>query len=77
MEAHPKKEIRKAIKEATDEGWTIERRTGRGHTWGILHCPADDPGCKISVWGTPRNEGNHAKQIRKSVTRCPHEEEEK
>jgi hypothetical protein len=30
----------------------------------------------ISIWSTPRNPGNHAKQIARAVKRCPHDEEQ-
>jgi hypothetical protein len=33
-------------------------------------------GCSISIWSTPRNPANHAKQIRRAVTRCEHDDPE-
>ena len=47
-----------------------------GH-WGRLFCPhADQSGCQFGVNGTPRNAGDHAKQIIRAVDRCPHGKED-
>jgi hypothetical protein len=68
---HPHKEIEAAIAEAEGKGWTVREL---GH-WGRLFCPhADRDGCQVGVNGTPKNAGNHAKQIRQAVNRCPHAE---
>lgn len=40
-----------------------------GHAWGMLLCPRSDK-CTIVVWSTPKNPGNHAKQIRRKVDQC-------
>jgi hypothetical protein len=50
------------------------RRPARGHGWGYLRCPAD--GQRLSVWSTPKNADNHAKQIRRFITRHSHLEEQ-
>jgi len=56
---HPKKEIEEAVKYAEKKGWRF--RKGSGHCWGRLICKQkDSSGCQISVWSTPKNEGNHA-----------------
>lgn len=65
---HPSKDIRKAIKEALDAGWTTKK--GKGHRWGTLYC---GEGCKLAVWGSPRNAGTIAKRIREKVAKCPHD----
>lgn len=68
-ERHPNKDIRKAIKEAQNEGWTLERSSGGGHRWGTLRCGF---GCKIGIWGTPRQPTTSAKRIGEAVQRCSH-----
>ena len=65
---HPDKDIRKAIKEALDAGWQVEK--GKGHRWGTLMCAR---GCKVGVWSTPRRPGDIAKRIREAVEKCPHD----
>jgi hypothetical protein len=30
-------------------------------------------GCSMSVWSTPKNAENHAKQIMRRVDACPHQ----
>jgi hypothetical protein len=68
---HPKKEVEGALKAAEEEGWTVSP-TSSGHRWGVAECGS---GCRVSVWSTPKNPGNHAKDIRRGVDRCPHREE--
>lgn len=71
---HPKKEIEEAVAYAEAQGWTFHK--GNGHAWGKLYCKHHDrDGCYIFVWSTPRSAGNHAKDIRRDVDRCPHKEE--
>jgi hypothetical protein len=61
---HPNKDIRKAIKEAEDAGWQVEKNRGKGHRWGTLFCVH---GCKLGVWSTPRQPDTIAKRIREKV----------
>ena len=68
---HPKKEVRRALDEATARGWQIETR--HGHAWGIARC---GQGSKISIFSTPRNAENHANRIRRALERCPHREDD-
>jgi hypothetical protein len=41
-----------------------------------MYCPYDDPECRggefciASIWSTPRNPGNHARQLRRVVDNC-------
>ena len=71
MPDHPNKEIAAAVRYATDRSWTL--RLTRGHAWGRLFCPGGSRGdCRLSVWSTPRDPENHAKQIRRQVDRCAH-----
>jgi hypothetical protein len=65
---HRKKEVEEALQPAEAAGWMVVS-TGAGHHWGVARCGA---GCSVSVWSTPRDAGNHAKDIRRGVDRCPH-----
>jgi hypothetical protein len=68
---HPTKEVEAAVSEAELLGWRFVK--GKGHGWGRLLCPKNDrEGCQISVWSTPRNAEDHAKDIRRSIGRCAH-----
>jgi hypothetical protein len=64
---HPKKEVEQALQYSEENRWTVEQ-TSSGHKWGVARC---GQGCKVSIWSTPRNPGNHAKQVRRAVDRCP------
>jgi len=70
---HPKKEVEAAVVYAEAHGWSVTT-TRQGHRWGVAVCPGD---CAppMSIWSTPRNPGNHARQIIRNVDRCPHEPE--
>lgn len=69
---HPKKEVEAAVAAAEAKGWTWRPL---GH-WGRLFCPhADESGCQVGIYSTPKNAGNHAKQIIRAVGRCPHGKE--
>jgi hypothetical protein len=68
---HPDKDVEAAIQYALSRGWRVEKR--KGHAWGRMFCPwADRNGCMISVYCTPKNAANHARQIRAGVDRCDH-----
>ncbi|NBR51897.1 MAG: hypothetical protein EBT91_00230 [Rhodobacteraceae bacterium] len=68
---HKNKHLEAAISHAESRGWRIEIATGHTHVWGRLYCPyADRSGCRVSVWSTPRNAENHAKDICRVVDRC-------
>ena len=68
---HPKLEVNDAIKYAESKGWRIE--AGGSHAWGKMYCPHNSEECRCgefcitSIWSTPKNAGNHAKQIRRVV----------
>ena len=66
---HSHKEIRKAIKDAEKDGWTLVY-VGNGHTYGRLYCPAKID--KVVVASTPRNPETIAKRIREAIKRCDH-----
>ena len=71
---HPKKEVEDALRYAEAHGWRIE--FGGSHAWGKIYCPYNDAECRCgefcisSVWSTPKNPGNHGKQIRRVVDNC-------
>ena len=72
--SHPKKEVEEALKYAEGIGWRVE--VGGAHAWGKIYCPYNDKECRCgefcitSIWSTPRNAGNHARQIRRVVDNC-------
>lgn len=66
---HPKPEVERAVRYAEALGWTVRKCSG--HAWGQLYCPkATREGCIVGVYSTPKNAGNHARQIRSNVDRC-------
>lgn len=67
---HPKKDVEKALQYAEEHGWTIEPKKKKGHNWGRAWCPEREDSAWI--FSTPRNPGDHANFIRRSVIRCPH-----
>jgi hypothetical protein len=68
---HPDKDVERALRAAEAAGFIVV--TGRGH-WGQLRCRGKPPNvCKtMSINGSPRNPGTHARQIGRFVARCPH-----
>ncbi len=72
--SHPKKEIAAAIEYARSKGWRVVE--GGSHAWGQMYCPYNDKECRCgefcrtSIWSTPKNPGNHAKQLRRAVDNC-------
>lgn len=73
---HPKKEVQAAVEYAKSKGWRIEPSGTSGHAWGRMYCPYNDHDCRCgefcisSIWSTPRNAKNHARQIRRVVDHC-------
>lgn len=71
---HSKKEIEAALVYAEAQGWRVELASG--HAWGRLYCPHNDSECRcgefciVSVWSTPKNPANHARQLRRVVDNC-------
>lgn len=76
---HPNKEIREALNYATQQGWTIRGAGSSSHAWGMIYCPENNSDCRggqfciTSIWNTPKNPSNHAKQIRRVVDNCNQE----
>jgi hypothetical protein len=62
---------REGLKAAEKAGFTVVAK--RGHR-GLLQCRGKPPDhCKtMSINGSPRNPGTHARQIARFVARCPH-----
>ena len=75
---HPKKEVRKAIKEMRAAGWTIEIAVGgHAHRWGTATCPYQHPDgsggvnrCALVIYGTPRNHYDQADRLRQALRKC-------
>lgn len=75
---HPKKEVRKALKELRAAGWTIALAVGgNAHRWGTATCPHQHPdesgrtsSCVHAVHSTPRNEADHANRLRWTLRKC-------
>ncbi|MGE8469417.1 hypothetical protein D3C81_685540 [compost metagenome] len=72
--SHAKKEVEQALRHAELQGWRIV--VGGGHCWGKLYCPLNDTDCRCgefcitSVWSTPKNPSNFARQLRRVVDNC-------
>ncbi len=72
--SHPKQEIEDALRYAESHGWRVD--VGGSHAWGKIKCPYNDKECRCgefciaSIWSTPKNSGNHAKQIKRVVDNC-------
>lgn len=70
---HPNKHIEAAVQYAESKGWRFKDPGASAHAWGRLLCgEATREGCQLSVWSTPKNPENHAKQIKRAVDSCPH-----
>lgn len=60
---HPKKDVEKALQYAESKNCVVIE-IHHGHVWGEVQAPT---GQAFKVWSTPKNEGNHAKAIRRFV----------
>ncbi len=55
-------------------GWRVE--VGGSHAWGRIYCPYNDVVCRCgqfcitSIWSTPKNADNHARQLKRVVDNC-------
>ena len=71
---HPKADIEAAVRHAESHGWRVV--PGGSHCWGRMYCPARSDECRCaefciaSIWSTPKNAGNHARQLRRVVDNC-------
>jgi hypothetical protein len=71
---HPDKEIESAILYAEKNGWIYKDSGQSAHAWGRLFCPLHTrEGHQMSIWSTPRDAFNHARQIKRLVDKCQHE----
>ena len=82
MKKHPDKHINDALNYVIANGWVIVEAGSSSHAWARLKCPYNDPSCRCgkfclqSVWSTPKNPQNHAKQIRRIADRCINKDKE-
>ena len=73
---HPKKEVEAVLRELEELGWTVEKRNGKGHAWGLLRCPKPTDECRcgmfcqMSINSTPQNPSNHAAKLRQKALGC-------
>lgn len=71
---HPKQEIENVLRYAELHGWRVE--VGGSHAWGKIYCPYNNKECRCgefcitSIWSTPKNTSNHAKQIKRVIDSC-------
>jgi hypothetical protein len=71
---HPKAEVEAALRHAEQQGWRVE--VGGSHAWGRMYCPYNAHDCRCgefcitSIWSTPKNAGNHARQLLRIVNKC-------
>jgi hypothetical protein len=66
---HSKKEVEEAICYAESMGWTVELRSG--HCWARIFCPHHvEEKHRMSVYSTPRDAQDHAKDIKRIVDKC-------
>lgn len=75
---HPRKEVRKALKELRAAGWTIKTAVGgHAHRWGTVTCPHQHPDgsgeatcCVRVIYGTPHNQYDEANRLRRALRKC-------
>ena len=71
---HPKKEVEEALRHAESNGWGVI--LGGSNALPSIYCPYNDEECRCgefciaSVWSTPKNPGNHARQLKRVVDNC-------
>ncbi|RPH93075.1 MAG: hypothetical protein EHM68_16225 [Lysobacterales bacterium] len=79
---HPNKAIEGSIRYAERHGWTLKPAGKSAHAFGILKCPHNDRDCRCgvfcqaSIWSTPRSPEAMARQIRRMVANCIHQNDE-
>ena len=77
-DTHPKKEVRKTIRELKAAGWAIEVAVGgHAHRWGTATCPHQHPDgsgkvtcCVRVIYGTPHNQYDEADRLRRALRKC-------
>ena len=79
---HSKPVIEEALQYAESKNWRVENSNSHAHSWGKMYCPYNKNDCRCgefcitSIWCTPKNIDNHAKQIKRCVDKCVHLESE-
>lgn len=78
---HKIKEIEDVLQYAQTNGWIIEvHNRSKSHAWGVMKCLQNNTSCwngiycTTSIWSTPKNPQNHAKQLKKIVDKCIYKE---
>lgn len=71
MASHPNKHIREALRYAEQHGWIIKKSGPRAHAWGVIRCSHGHRECWMAIYSTPKNPEGHARNIRRTVDRCP------
>lgn len=68
---HKDKHIQAAIDYAISQGWRLVKGGGSSHCYAQIRCGNSEHGTHMmSIWSTPKNCENHAKQIRRKVNQC-------
>lgn len=70
MAKHPNKSIQAALEYAKKHGWEIVPYGRSAHSFCRLRCKQGHTEHQMSIWSTPRNPENHAKQILRKVKEC-------
>lgn len=70
MAKHPNKHIQAALVYAQQHGWEIVASVKSAHAFCRLRCLQGYTEHQMSVWSTPKNPENHAKQILRKVKEC-------
>ncbi|HBY1017458.1 TPA: hypothetical protein MIP50_18915 [Klebsiella pneumoniae] len=73
MKIHPNKHIQAAIEHALSQGWVWVSPGNSAHCFCRLRCGnphGEHRDHQMSVWSTPKNAENHAKQIIRKVGHC-------
>ena len=70
MRYHTNKEINQAIQYAIEHGWHIVNSGKSSHSHCRLRCNFGHHEHQMSIWSTPKNPQNHAKQIIRKVDEC-------
>jgi hypothetical protein len=71
--SHSKQQVRDALDDAYAAKLSV-CETHAGHRWGYVECK--ECGQSVSVWSTPRDADNHAKQLRRFMQRHGHDDAE-
>ena len=79
---HKIKEIEEVLQYAEQNGWVVEvHNKSKSHAWGVMKCKNNDTNCwtgiycSTSIWSTPKNSENHAKQLKRIIDKCIYKED--